>query len=491
MPAGAGSDDRERIYRYGGRHSGSAGLPENRQVPRFRDAKLLNGLASGLANGLLFPAAMTRALIVDDEPSMRFAVHEALEAHGIAVISVDRAAEAFAHLDDVDVVVSDYMMPDLDGMQLLERIAATHPSLPVVLVTAHGSERLAVRALQRGAYDYLSKPFDNDELCHVVDRAAETYRLRQSERERALEASSGVRIIGRSPALVRLLDTAARVAAKDVTVLVRGETGTGKELAASALHALSGRTGPFVPVNCGAMPASLAASELFGYRKGAFSGAVDDRPGLVRTADKGTLFLDEVGDLPPDVQASLLRVLQEGEVLPLGAAKAVAADVRVVAATHRDLEAMVASGEFRQDLFSRLSGFTLRLPPLRARREDLGLMLAAIGKRKLGREVALRSSSARRLFAAPFTRNVRELEQAMVVASTLSADEPLDLTLAGGTDAATEQAGDADLKARLEAALKAHDGNISKVAKEMGKARMQIHRWMKRFGLEPSAKEKD
>lgn len=294
-----------------------------------------------------------------------------------------------------------------------------------------------------------------------------------------------------NPGLERHLDDFRSIAGSKIAVLVRGETGTGKELAASALHALSGRTGPFVPVNCGAMPASLAASELFGYRKGAFSGAVDDRPGLVRTADKGTLFLDEVGDLPPDVQASLLRVLQEGEVLPLGAAKAVAADVRVVAATHRDLEAMVASGEFRQDLFSRLSGFTLRLPPLRARREDLGLMLAAIGKRKLGREVALRSSSARRLFAAPFTRNVRELEQAMVVASTLSADEPLDLTLAGGTDAATEQAGDADLKARLEAALKAHDGNISKVAKEMGKARMQIHRWMKRFGLEPSAKEKD
>ncbi len=249
-----------------------------------------------------------------------------------------------------------------------------------------------------------------------------------------------------------------------------------------------------MPVNCGALPASLAASELFGAKKGAFSGATEDRPGLVRAADKGTLFLDEVGDLQADVQAALLRVLQESEVLPLGATRPVKVDVRIVAATHRDLEAMVANGEFRQDLFARLAGYTLRLPPLRTRREDLGLVLSGLIRQRLGpeREVSLRNASVRHLLAAPFEHNVRELEQALASAATLAQGPELDLTeVLAGTGvrpaSASPEVRDAELKAKLEAALRAHRGNISAVAAEFGKARMQIQRWLKRFQLDARA----
>lgn len=276
------------------------------------------------------------------------------------------------------------------------------------------------------------------------------------------------------------------IAPSTMPVLVRGETGTGKELAAAAVHTWSKRSGAFVPVNCGALPAALAASELFGYKKGAFSGALDDRPGLVRAADRGTLFLDEVAELMPDVQVALLRVLQEGEVLPLGSTRPVKVDVRIIAATHRDLEAMVASGEFRQDLFARLTGFTVRLPPLRSRREDLGLVLAGLVTRRLPHpSVSLKNASSRRLFAASFERNIRELEQALLTASALTPQHELDLTLSQ-LDVAGEllqKSHDADLKAKLEASLRLHGGNISAVANDFGKARTQIHRWIKRFGV--------
>jgi DNA-binding NtrC family response regulator len=262
---------------------------------------------------------MTKVLIIDDEPALRFAVQEALEAHGLDVIAAESATHGLAMIDEADVVVSDYMMPDMDGMQLLEKIRTMNPALPVILVTAHGSERLAVRALKHGAYDYLSKPFDNDELFYTIDRAAETRRLRQGERERALEQASGVRIIGRSSALTRVLDTATRVAAKDVTVLVRGETGTGKELIASLLHANSARAKhSLVVFNSAAIPAELAEAQLFGHAKGAFTGAVAAHDGFFVQANGGTLFIDEIGELPLPLQAKLLRVLQEHEVQPLG-----------------------------------------------------------------------------------------------------------------------------------------------------------------------------
>ncbi len=359
---------------------------------------------------------MTKVLIIDDEPALRFAVQEVLEGHGLDVVSAESATEALSALDEVDVVVSDYMMPDMDGMQLLEKIRTAHPSLPVILVTAHGSERLAVRALKQGAYDYLSKPFDNDELFFTIDRAAETRRLRQAERERALEQASGVRIIGRSPALARVLDTATRVAAKDVTVLVRGETGTGKELIAALLHTNSTRAKqPLVVFNSAAIPAELAEAQLFGHTKGAFTGAVTAHEGFFMQANGGTLFIDEVGELPLPLQAKLLRVLQEREIQPLGSAQVKKVDVRVVAATHRDLAAEIKAGRFREDLYYRLNVIELVVPPLRDRKGDVPLLAREFARKYserygLGYVVQLSPELVEHLEQQAWPGNVRQLE---------------------------------------------------------------------------------
>jgi DNA-binding NtrC family response regulator len=315
---------------------------------------------------------MTKVLVVDDDPALRFLMHGILEGHGLEVVTAESAVEALTMLEGIDVVVSDYSMPDMDGMEFLEKIRATNPALPFILVTSQGSERLAVRALMQGAYNYLRKPFDNDELFYTVDRAAETRRLRVAERERALEAAVGVRIIGRSPALSRVLDAVSRVANKDVTVLVRGETGTGKELIASLLHANSSRAKkPLVVFNCAAIPAELAEAQLFGHAKGAFTGAVAAHDGYFMQADGGTLFIDEIGELPLPLQAKLLRVLQEREVQPLGSTQVKKVDVRVVAATHRDLAQEVKAGRFREDLYYRLNVVEVVVPPLRERKGDI------------------------------------------------------------------------------------------------------------------------
>jgi len=285
-----------------------------------------------------------------------------------------------------------------------------------------------------------------------------------------------------------------------VTVALSGESGTGKEVLARAIHALSGRSGPFVAVNCGALPKDLVESELFGHKKGAFSGALEDRPGLVRAAHGGTLFLDEVGDLPLQAQPALLRVLQEKQVQPVGATSPVAVDLRVVSATHRDLPALAAKGTFRDDLRARLSGFELTLPRLAERREDLGLLVSAIVRRVAGPKAAsvqLTLPAARALFASRWPLNVRELEKALEAALVLASGQPVDLghlpaALRGEAPAEVKASppraprdDDAQLKARLEAMLTTHGSNVSAAAREMGKARMQIQRWMARFGLEP------
>jgi two-component system response regulator AtoC len=359
---------------------------------------------------------MTKVLVVDDEPALRFAVEEVLTGRGFEVMTVESATKALEHLDGVDVVVSDYAMPDMDGIQLLERIRTANASMPVVLVTAHGSERLAVRALKQGAYDYLTKPFDNDELFYTVERAAETHRLRLGERERAIEQRTGVRIIGRSPALMRALETATRVAAKDVTVLVRGETGTGKELVAALLHANGPRAKkPLVVFNCAAIPGELAEAQLFGYVRGAFTGAVANHDGYFVQADGGTLFLDEIGELPLALQAKLLRVLQEREVQPIGSTQVKHVDVRVIAATHRDLVAEVKAGRFREDLYYRLNVVELHVPALRERRSDIPLLAREFARKyserfSIGHVVQLSPELVEHLERQPWPGNVRQLE---------------------------------------------------------------------------------
>jgi DNA-binding NtrC family response regulator len=296
------------------------------------------------------------------------------------------------------------------------------------------------------------------------------------------------------PSFAHGLRELARVAASDVPIVLRGETGTGKELAARAVHALSRRPGDLVPVNCGALPPTLAESELFGYRKGAFSGAIEDRAGLVRSADRGTLFLDEVADLRESTQAALLRVLQEREVQPLGATRAVPVDIRIVCATHRDLDRLVANGLFRHDLHARLAGFQLELPPLRERREDLGLLVAALLPRVVpGREhkVKLHPRFVRALLAHSFPANVRELEKALAAACVLAGGDPVTLDhapepirrAAEGEAPRVLDEEDAQRRDQIVALLREHKGNVAAVARAMGKARMQIQRWIKRYGI--------
>jgi len=283
-----------------------------------------------------------------------------------------------------------------------------------------------------------------------------------------------------------------------VSVVLHGESGTGKEVVARAIHELSGRAGAFVAVNCGALPDTLVESELYGHKKGAFSGALEDRPGLVRSADRGTLFLDEIGDLPLPAQAAFLRVLQEREVMPVGATRPVPVDFRLVAATHRNLEALADKGDFRPDLLARISGFTVTLPPLRARREDLGLLVGALLRRlapEKAAQVTLACDAARALCRHAWPLNIRELQQCLSVSAALSprgvieAEHlPIASAAASRPAVAERELDDPEaLRKTLVALLEQHRGNISYVARDLGKARMQIHRWMRRFNLDPDA----
>jgi two-component system response regulator AtoC len=446
---------------------------------------------------------MTKVLIIDDEPALRFALQEALEARGVEAIAVESATAALASLDDVDVVVSDYMMPEMDGMQLLEKVRAANPSLPVILVTAHGSERLAVRALKQGAYDYLSKPFDNDELFFTIDRAAETRRLRQAERERALEQASGVRIIGRSPALMRVLDTATRIAAKDVTVLVRGETGTGKELIASLLHANSPRAKhPLVVFNSAAIPAELAEAQLFGHAKGAFTGAVAAHDGYFTQADGGTLFIDEIGELPLALQAKLLRVLQEREVQPIGSTQVKKIDVRVIAATHRDLAEEVRAGRFREDLYYRLNVIELRVPPLRERKTDIAPLAREFARKYserfgLGYVVQLSPELVEHLEQQSWPGNVRQLENTIARCTALATTRvvglealqvPHDSTDAGeafmaNTGPSFREQVEAFERNLITHAIRTSGGNQSETARRLQLNRATLYDKLKKYGL--------
>jgi transcriptional regulator of acetoin/glycerol metabolism len=305
-----------------------------------------------------------------------------------------------------------------------------------------------------------------------------------------------------APALLRSTRELAQVATTPVSILIQGETGTGKELLARAARVLAGRSGPFVAVNCGALPETLVESELFGYRKGAFSGAAQDRAGLVRSAERGTLFLDEIGDLSPPSQAALLRVLQEREVTPLGASQPIPVDVQLVAATHHDLHEMIGRDKFRRDLYGRIAGFTVRLPALRNRREDLGLLIASLLRRVVPAdvvaEVRFHIEAFRALLAHDWPLNVRELEACLGIAAALAGHglirtEHLPESVRGGGEEqetgepppAPLSAEDAARRDELIELLREHHGNISAVARAAGKARVQIHRWLKRYRLDP------
>jgi DNA-binding NtrC family response regulator len=453
-------------------------------------------------------------LVVDDKENMRklfsrilgdaYAVTEAADGTQALVLLASRS---------FDVVVTDIQMPGADGFEVLREVKRRAPDTQVVLVTAYASIPKAVEAIKEGAYDYVSKPFDPDEVALVVARALEQRRRGQEAaglKERLATAPDLHGLLGASAAMRALHALLSQVAGRDLTVLLTGETGTGKELAARAVHAESPRKDkPFVAVNCGALPAELVESELFGHAKGAFTGATAAKPGLFEEAHGGTLFLDEIGDLPLPVQVKLNRALQEKEVRRVGTTHPVKVDVRVVAATHRDLAAEVAAGRFREDLYYRLNVVTVRLPALRERREDVPLLalhfLSRAGRPELE---GFEPQALRALTAFAWPGNVRQLENAVARAAAVAQgprirveDLPPELgTPSAAPDApagripaealaklpyreAVDGARDAVSREYLSALMQEFGGNVTHAAERAGMERESLHRLLKRYGV--------
>jgi two-component system, NtrC family, response regulator AtoC len=447
-------------------------------------------------------------LVVDDDPGTRKVARANLSLEGFEVLAASSAAEALARLADADplAVVTDLKMPDVDGIALMERVHAERPWLPFVLVTAHATVETAVQALRRGARHYLVKPVRWEELALVLRQAVAQERARRDlERLKGeLERAAGFEeLVGDSPPMKEVFRVVEQVADADATVLLRGETGTGKELVARALHRRSSRRdGPFVAVNCTAVPRELMESEFFGHEKGAFTGATARRLGRFQHADGGTLFLDEVGDLDLGIQAKLLRVLQEREVTRVGSNHVEHVDVRVVAATNRDLETRVAEGRFRDDLYYRLNVIPLRLPPLRERAGDVAALLEHFVRSfadRYGRPVPLPPAEV--LAAArsyPWPGNVRELRNVCERAALMGWEAVAPLlgpAPAGAAAVATATEFSLpllDARARLlerfereylTRLLRAHKGKVGEVARAAGIAERNLYEKMKAYGL--------
>jgi len=379
-----------------------------------------------------------RILVVEDEASMREFLEILLRRHKHEAIVVDSGEAALEQLDreEFDLVITDLKMPGVGGLQILERTKQRHPQTEVVIVTAFATAETAIAAMKQGAYDYVTKPFKVDEIVVTVERALEKRALVRENvtlREELRGRFRLDRMVGRSPVMQQLFGLIQRVAATRTSLVILGESGTGKELVARAVHSLSDRAEkPFVAVNCGAIPETLMESELFGHVKGAFTGATRDKGGLFSAADGGTLFLDEIAELPPALQVKLLRALQERRIKPVGAVSELEVDVRIIAASNRDLEQEVASERFRSDLYYRLNVIALTVPPLRDRPEDIPLLAEHFMRRyaaEMGRPVRRIAPEALSLLCTHhYPGNVRELENLVERAVTLAVDEVLDVS---------------------------------------------------------------
>ena len=450
-------------------------------------------------------------LIVDDEPAIRFSLRELLEDDGYDVREAPHAPAALSALEEnpADLVLSDLSMPAIDGLQLLDEVRARFPGALFVLFTAYGDERTAVRALKCGAYDYIPKPWDNEEIRALVRRAREVLALRaENQRLRDQLAGEFRGLVGDAAPMREVVRMIRRAAPTDATVLITGESGTGKEVVARALHAESRRSrGPFVALNCSALPGELVEAELFGAVRGAFTGAVQDREGLFEAAQGGTLFLDEVGDLALPAQAKLLRVLEERRITPVGSTRSTPVDVRVVAATNRPLAEMTREDAFREDLLFRLQVIPIHLPPLRDRREDivaLAIRFIADFAARYGRPVHQLSDAARHaLLSYDWPGNVRELRNALERAVVLAEGEMLDVddlppAITGSQLAlrpseaaladvpfaqAREHAVEAWERSFLEAALERHGGNISRTARALDLHRQSLQKKLRQLGI--------
>ncbi len=380
---------------------------------------------------------MRRILVVDDEENIRLVLRTLLRKHGYEVETADSGESALGMVDTFgpDVILTDVRMPKMGGLDLLATLKAKQHPATVIVMSAFGNVDLALEAMKAGAYDYVSKPFKPDEIVLALRKAEERESLRRENRalkEQIQKDSQFESIIAKSPQMTEIFRTIAKVADFRTTVLVLGESGVGKELVARAVHARGNRKGqPFVAINCGAIPENLLESELFGHRKGAFTDAHADRRGLFEEADGGTLFLDEIGELPLNLQVKLLRVLQEETIRRLGDTKDVKINVRIITATHRDLTAETKAGRFREDLFYRINVLQLIVPPLRDRREDIGLLLDHFLVRnnaRLGTQIRGLTHDARKvLLEYSWPGNVRELENTVERAMVLAEGDIIDV----------------------------------------------------------------
>ncbi len=447
-----------------------------------------------------------RILIVDDEPAQREMAGGFLRKQGFQVALAGSGPEALELLrrEPVDLLLTDHRMPGMSGHDLLVEARRLNPELPVVMMTAYGSIGSAVAAMKAGAYDYLTKPIDLDALLHLVRKVHERQRLLVENRELRERLRGRYRlegIVAESGKMQEVLSVVHRVAASTATVLIRGESGTGKELIAQAIHYQSPRAeGHLVKVNCAALPETLLESELFGYVRGAFTGAVADKPGRFEAAHGGTIFLDEIGDISGAVQAKLLRVLQEREFERVGSNRPVKVDVRVVAATNQDLEAAVREKRFREDLYFRLNVVPIHIPPLRERREDILPLVETFLKKYAAENKkpirGLTREARHALLTYDYPGNVRELENAVERAVVLArADvidvEDLPLALQGAADVAAAQPGPDSLPARVEAlerqlieeALSRAGGVQTRAAELLGIGERALRYKLRKLGL--------
>ncbi len=444
-------------------------------------------------------------LLIDDDQSLRRVIEYSLVENGFAVRPAESGEEglAFFQKEPFDAVITDITMPGMSGMAVLEKVHTADPGLPVIIITAYGTIESAVSAMKQGAFDYITKPFNRDELRITLDRALKMRRLEKENVQLRAEVIDRYRfdaIVGGSEKIREVIALAGRVAPSEATVLVTGESGTGKELLARGIHFSSGRAeGPFIAVNCAAIPENLIESELFGHMKGSFTGAIRDKEGKFELADGGTIFLDEIGDLRIDLQAKILRVLQERTVDRVGGVKQVDLDVRVIAATNRDLERDVREGNFREDLYYRLSVVILHMPPLRERKDDIPLLAEHFLKKfsPKGSDIQLAPDALAILSSYGWPGNVRELENVMERASILkrgdtitTADLPEKLSRrTAGAAAILLNLPDEGLsleeleKDLISKALDKHKGNQTRAAEYLRITRPTLIYRMEKYGL--------
>jgi len=449
---------------------------------------------------------MDTILIVDDEKNYLVVLEALLSPEGYEIMTSDKAQEALRLIQecDIDLVLTDMKMPGMTGMELLEEAKKIKPEVPVIMMTAYGTIEMAVEAMKKHAYDYITKPFQNEELKLTIHKALENYRLVKENRRlsEALSERFGYRnIVGKSKPMLKVYDLIGKVAQSKASVLITGPSGTGKELIAKAIHYESPRKDrPFVSVNCGALAETLLESELFGHEKGAFTGAIAMKKGRFELADGGTLFLDEIGDMPPPLQVKLLRVLQEMEFERVGGTKTIKVDVRVLSASNRNLKDDVAAGVFREDLIYRLNVIHIEVPPLRERMEDIRLLVTHfIEKYGNGRKIELTPQAWEALYTHTWPGNVRELENVIERAVVLNSeglidlkDLPVEFTKAkGDLDVDRFIPPDALLQSTLEEieeklirrALK-RSGNVqSHAAERLGITKSLIQHKMKKYNI--------